>query len=142
MDDKVARKIADLQRDLLKFKTGQRTQGDSANYYVVEYMPGWLVSSNFMIRDHTIKCIPYNNSEHAIFMPQMTVRDSWSVNGTAVAGRSLCYKQDIITWEQIRVTPEDIANEAYAAGVSKGFVIFSNVDFYIETSYIDTTYNF
>ena len=136
MED-VANSISKLERDVLEFKAVQMTQGDSANYYCVSYMPGWYILDEDHWREHTIKCIPYNNEKNAIFMPDMRFTDSWWVSGSNINGRAICYKQNIITWMQNGETSSKMSNAAYAAGVPKGFVIFSNVDFYIETSYVD-----
>lgn len=140
MEKDLATRIKQLQKAVLAYKTGQGTQGDSANYYCVFYMPGWYISDQNHWREHTIKCIPYVNDKKAIFMPQMSITGSWSITGAEAAGRSLCYTQDIITWMQMGETQERLNNEGYAAGVSKGLAIFSNVDFYIETSYVDKSY--
>ena len=132
----IEKEIIKTRQDILKFKTGQGTQGDSANYYCVEYTPGWFIDNGSKWREHTIRCIPTHNDKRAIFMPQLTSQD-WVVGGGSGVGRLLTYDQNIITWQQYSETSEHMQNPAYAAGVPKGIVIFSNVDFTIETSYIE-----
>lgn len=132
----IQNEIVKTKQEILKFKTGQNTQGDSANYYCVDYAPGWYINENGL-RQHTIKCIPYHNEKNAIFMPQLTASE-WAFGGGNAVGRMLTYGQEIITWSQLGEPQWKMDNEAYAAGVPKGIVIFSNVDFYIETSYIDS----
>lgn len=135
--DNLAKAISKLKSDVLAYKCGQDTQGDSANYYVKFYTPGWYINPNGW-REHTVKCIPYVNTDKAVFMPQMLMSDGWSVGGSGVsAGRLLTYSQDIFTWMQYGEDSSKLQNEAYAAGVAKGMVIFSNVDFYLESSYVD-----
>ena len=126
--------VSKLEQEVLKYKSIQMTKGDSANYYVVEYMPGWFIANGY--RNHTIKCIPYDKSLKAIFMPVLAP-NYYLIGGGSPTGRPLIYSQDIVTWMQIGETAEHLANEAYASGVPKGLVIYSNVDFYIETSYAD-----
>lgn len=140
MDGKeLSEAIVKLKMGVLAYKSGQGTQGDSANYYCQFYTPGWYISSNGW-REHTIKCIPYVNTDKAVFMAQMLMSSGWSVQGPSVSGgRLLTYGQDIITWMQYGETASHLQNEAYAAGVAKGMVVFSNVDFYLETSYVDKT---
>ena len=131
--------VAKTKQEILRFKTGQGTQGDSANYYCVAYTPGWFITNASAWREHTIKCIPYNNTKRAIFMPQLAASD-WVFGGGNAIGRMLTYGQEIITWMQYGEPQSKMNNEAYAAGVPKGIVIFSNVDFYIETSYIEQSF--
>lgn len=128
--------IAKLERDIIQYKTGQNTQGDSANYFCVDYTPGWYILDEDHWREHTIKCIPYKNSEKAIFMAQLCP-NQFNVTGVNSVGRLLTYDQSIITWRQDGETSSKMADAGYAAGVPKGIMIFSNVDFYIEASYVD-----
>lgn len=137
MESDLTKELTKLRQEINAYKTGQNTQGDSANYYTNFYMPGWYISDQNHWREHTIRCIPYVNTDKAVFMPQMSITESWSVTGSEAAGRSLCYDQNIITWMQMGETQERLNNEGYAAGVAKGLTIFSNVDFYIQASYIE-----
>lgn len=141
-EDALADAITQLKMDIIAYKSGQKTKGDATNYYCQFYTPGWFIDdTQTKVREHTIKCIPYVNTDKAVFMPQMLMADAWSVQGASVGvGRRLNYSQDIITWGQPGQASRYMQNEAYAAGVAKGMVIFSNVDFYLETSYRDVSY--
>ena len=131
--------LARLKNDILAYKTGQGTKGDSANYYCQFYTPGWYTNPDGW-REHTIKCVPYINSTKAVFMPQMLMSSGWSIGGAGTSrGRLLTYGQEYITWMQLGESSSNLQNEAYAAGVAKGLAIFSNVDFFLETSYVDKT---
>ena len=131
--------ITELKEDVIKYKTGQATQGDSANFFCVEYKPGWYVvpeNTHSYTREHTIKCIPYIDNGKAIFMAQMCP-EQIAVQAVVSSGKPLYYGQDIITWAQAGEWQWKLDNEGYAIGVPKSIMIFSNVDFYIEASYVD-----
>ena len=134
----LASEIAKTEKELIAYKTGQSTSGDSANFYTVEYKPGWFVipEGTTKWREHTVKCVPYNNTDKAIFMP-MIPSSSFSIQGAVIEGKLLTIGQDLITWYQAGEYASNLANAGYASGVPKGFMIYSNVDFYIETSYVE-----
>lgn len=133
----ISETLGKLERDVASYKVGQHTQGDSANYYVVEYKPGWFISSNLnQWREHTIECVPYVNSEKAIFMAQLCPSQI-SVSGVESVGKMPTLAQSIITWTQDPHTSSQMSDVGFAVGVPKGIMIFSNVDFYIKTSYVD-----
>lgn len=138
---KLDKAITQLQEDVIKYKSGQATQADSANFFCVEYKPGWYIvpEGSSAVREHTIKCIPYIDNGKAIFMAQMCP-DQIAVQATATSGKPLFYSQDLITWAQAGEWQSHLNNEGYAIGVPKSIMIFSNVDFYVEASYVDKTY--
>ncbi len=135
--EEFAKQLTRLEQDIVEYKTTQMTQGDSTNYYCVAYNPGWYILDENHYREHTIECVPVNNEKNAIFMADMRFTNSWWVSGSSATGRALCYKQNIITWLQDGQSSSKMSNATYAAGVPKGFMIFSNVDFFIKTSYVD-----
>lgn len=130
------KEIAQLEKDLAQYKITQATQMDSSNYYVVEYDMGRLISTAGRWRKHTIQCIPYSNSENAIFMPELCP-DNLPTQGSTGQGRLLTLSQDTFTWWQFAITSQQAQNENYVISVPKSISIFSNVNFYIKTSYID-----
>lgn len=138
--DEVNKRVVALEQGLIKFKTSQGTQGDSANYSVVTYKPGWFVISEnqFGTRTHTIECVPKSNAnlKNAIFMP-ILVGNNFSVQAYSSYGRSGNLPQNIITWQQTGETQSKLSNENYAIGVPQGITIYSNVEFTITTSYVD-----
>lgn len=136
------KEINQLQKDILQYKTTQATQGDSSNFYCVEYKPGWYIvpeDSHSYTREHTIKCVPYIDNSKAIFMAQMCPNQI-GVQSSMIIGKDLCYLQNLVTWAQHGEWQSKLNNEAYAIGVPKSIMIFSNVDFYIEASYVDRVY--
>lgn len=141
--DELEKRIVKLEQGLLQYKAGQGTQGDSTGYFTVEYMPGWFIldESRFGYRIHTVECVVKNNvnAEHAIFMPTM-VGENFSVQAFITYGRNCTLPQNIITWEQWSSYQSNLSDADYAAGIPKGFIIYSNVDFTINTSYVDTVY--
>lgn len=138
----LANTIVEMKEEILRFKAKQKTQGDSANYYVVNYLPGAFVvdrsdddpTSDWRV--HTVICHPYDETKKAIFMPIMTAEQTVQGAGMQM-GKYILDAQDVIRWEQYSVRKKywDAGGEGYQILFPKGFSIYSNVDFYIESSY-------
>lgn len=129
--------LAKLEREIQAYKVGQDTQGDSANYYHQEYIPGWFINSDTTrYRDHTIKCVPETVSENAVFMA-IYAAASLNVQSMFGAGRLPTQSQNVFTWRQYAEDSSKMSDSGYAIGVPKGMMFLSNVDFHLETSYIE-----
>lgn len=133
----IAKEISQMEKDLIRIKSSQQTFGDSANYFSVLYSPGYFVDDTMSKwREHTIICKSSMNSDKAIFMPMFTA-NTWTMSGENIGCRLPTYSQDVITWWQDPITSQHLSDSSYMAGVANGFMIFSNVPFYIEASYIE-----
>ena len=126
--------INKLEKELHYIKATQATMADSTNLYAVTYSPGELVGDG-AVRNHTIVCHTYGQDDKAVFMPMFSNR--FYIFANQPIGRYFTQPENIITWQQYGVNPAYSSNPAYTISYPKTLTIYSNVNFYIEASYID-----
>ncbi len=128
-------KLTELKQELIRCKTTQPVQGDSGVLYKVSFNPGPLIRNDFKNRYYTIKCIATMNVENAIFVPKFQIFPIIQ-NFLTEVGTPLSTETDTIYWTQMPTT-----SQQYATGLGQfapqSLEIYSNVPFFIETSYTD-----
>lgn len=132
----LSEELGRLNREIISIKTQQDTGGDSALLYRQVYNPGIYLGDSYKRRVHTIVCLTEETLDKCIFMP--VVEGGLGVQRRTPDSLSLRDFSNEIVWIQWAMD-STIANNSpdTATFAARGITIYSNVPFWINTSYYD-----